>query len=533
MIPTESDCDDCIPAYLKGTHSRAAFSTLPFILTFLFVAVIVHQKIYPLLSSPTDGKLNRSAYSPTSPRRDASTPSAAQEKRLSKQFSSLAFSSTIALSAVLTELLLCEISNSFDPATRNIAIRATVASLLCLLILVIPLLEIYSVVSGAGWRFIGGTKANARAAWILELAGFAIFLAGFWFIGIFLPYADEDGSIAGANLITACLERLGITGTLMMALLSGFAAVSAIWQNFAAKARLVSEADIDRKQAGLGATLDMLAGKKNRLRQVELKVSDAPSQGFFQKAMGSIRGNDDVQELKTLELEISGLRTMSTSLENSVSILQSRRASQLRSSTTIGRVMNGFSYLFSCYCVYRIGSTIINTTRRALHPNPSFTSTDPVTHVIALFARHIYPSLNQAAWSRQISFLLSGVILLASFNAVLQTFHLFARFLPGLLQATRSNMALLISQIAGLYVISSALMLRNMMPKDVGGVISDALGTGVLQPAWTERWFEGWFIGSVGVTAVGIWLSQKIKGDGVWDDEDDVWDRDIEMGKRL
>lgn len=64
-------------------------------------------------------------------------------------------------------------------------------------------------------------------------------------------------------------------------------------------------------------------------------------------------------------------------------------------------------------------------------------------------------------------------------------------------------------------------------------MISDALGTGVLQPAWTERWFEGWFIGSVGVTALGIWLGQKIKGDGVWDDEDDAWDRDMEMGKRL
>jgi hypothetical protein len=57
------------------------------------------------------------------------------------------------------------------------------------------------------------------------------------------------------------------------------------------------------------------------------------------------------------------------------------------------------------------------------------------------------------------------------------------------------------------------------------------MGIGVLQPAWTEKWFDGWFIGSVMVTAVGIWLSQKIKGDGVWDD--DVWETDMEMGKRV
>lgn len=532
MLTPAPDCDECVPAYLKSSPFTAAFSTLPFTLTFLFVAVIVHAKVYPLLSSSANGKLNRSAYSPTSPSDDASTHLSVDERRISKRISSLAFSSTIALSAVLTELLLCEISNSFNPATRKIAIRATVASLLCLLVVIIPLLEIHSAISGAGWKFIGGTKASARTAWGLEVIGFAIFLTGFWFIGILLPKMDGDLSEAGLEPATACLERLGVTGTLMMALLSGFAAVSAIWQSFAAKARLVSEADINRKQAGLDATLDMLAGKKSRLRQVELKVSDTPIQGFFQKAIGSIRGgNADMQELKTLELEISGLRTMSTSLEHSLSILQSRRASQQRSSTAAGRLTNGFAFIFSCYCVYRIGSTTVNIMRRALYSTSSSVSTDPVTHVIALFAQHIYPSLNQAAWTRQISFLLSGVILLASFNAVLQTFHLFARFLPGVLQAARSNIALLISQIAGLYVISSALMLRNVMPKNVGGVISEALGTGVLQPAWTEKWFDGWFIGSVMVTALGIWLSHKIKGDGVWDD--DTWETDIEMGKRL
>lgn len=537
MLHLETDCDACVPAYLAKSSFKKASSSLAFLLTFLFVAVIAHQKLYPLLSTPTATDTyhnsDRSTYSPTSPYRNGSAHSSANGKRPSFQLFSLAFASTIALSTVLTELLLCEISNSFDPVTRKIAVRATVASLLCLLIVVIPLLEIYSVISGAGWRFVGGTKGNTQAAWGLQISGFATFLAGFWLIGALLPNVDGGTGTLNAvpNPVTACLERLGIMGTSMMALLSGFAAVSAIWQNFTTKSRLVSEADINRKQAGLDATLDMLADKKIRHHQVETKVIDSPKKGFFQKAMGSLRGSGDMQELKTLELEISGLKTMSISLQNSISILHSRRASQLRASTTIGRVTNVFSYIFSCYCVYRIGSTLMNVTGRTIYSSSSSVSTDPVTNAIALFARHIYPSLNQVAWARQISFLLSGVILLTSFNAVLQTFHLFARFLPGALQAARSNIALLISQIAGLYVISSALMLRNMMPKDLGGVISDALGAGVLQPAWTEKWFDGWFLGSVVVTAVGIWLTHQIKGDGVWGD--DTWETDIEMGKRL
>lgn len=69
-----------------------------------------------------------------------------------------------------------------------------------------------------------------------------------------------------------------------------------------------------------------------------------------------------------------------------------------------------------------------------------------------------------------------------------------------------------------------------MTPKEVGSVINDALGTGVLEAKWVDRWFEGWFLIAVGLTAVGIWVGRKLGG-GEWDD--DVWDGDIEMGKRL
>ena len=221
---------------------------------------------------------------------------------------------------------------------------------------------------------------------------------------------------------------------------------------------------------------------------------------------------------------------MSASLEASLASLQSMRVSQLRSSTRLGRLINGASSIFACYCIYRIGSALISITRRQLFPDTAFTSTDPVTYALAFFGRHVNPSFDQAAWAHQVSLLLSGVILLASFNAVIQTFQLLVRFSPRLLHAARSNVALFISQLAALYVISSALMLRGMMPAEVGGVINDALGTGTLQPTWTESWFEGWFVASVLATTVGIWLSQKIKGNGIWDD--DGWDTDIELGKQ-
>lgn len=597
-IPTD-DCNDCTPAYLRRQLAAESpvtilFSSLPFALTFLFVSALVLQKLFPLLSSQVGSasdkaqngrrsslvalfqrrstqetvvttSTGRSDYdglaatlagakgAHTAPNSTSAAPmmlaTGAEERPTVRKISAVVFSVTIALSAVLAELLLCEISNSFDPAARGFALRVTVASLLSLLVIAIPLLELYSMISTAGWKFSGREKGRLRLAWVIEVLGFMVWIVGFWTIGTKLPVthlrnlpgATQDGLIEGS------LERIGIIGISLMASLSGFASVSALWQNFGVKHRPVQETDIARKQTGLESTQSMILAKQSRLRALNRKMSDNPSEGFLQKAMTSIRGNADMQERKTLEFEIQGLKTMELSLASGVSLLQSRRSAQLRARTPFGRVLVMFSYAFSIYCAYRIATTSISIFRRftATYSSPleiantaSSGSADPITQLLALLAKHYDPSLDRAAWSRQISFLLSGIILLASLSAVMQTFHFFARFTPSLIYTAQANLALLVSQVCGMYVISSALLMRGRMPKDVGSVISDALGTGVLEPAWVDRWFEGWFLGAVMLTAGGIWIGRKVGGQGgtgmgwAGEDEDEGWDGDVEMGKR-
>src|SRR4051794_4401802 len=101
----------------------------------------------------------------------------------------------------------------------------------------------------------------------------------------------------------------------------------------------------------------MLLTKESRLRALERKLSDAPQEGFMARVVGSIRGNPDTQERRTLQLEIQGLRTMRTTLQNSVAMLQSRRQTQLRAHTMHGRLLNLFSFVFALYCLYRITAT--------------------------------------------------------------------------------------------------------------------------------------------------------------------------------
>ncbi|KAJ9649641.1 hypothetical protein H2201_001785 [Coniosporium apollinis] len=541
MLPAADDCDDCVPDYLKRRElSTLAISSLPFLLTFLVVATAVLQKLFPLLSGSASPKDHHEHQLPTHFNFREASASAKKNlvsKPSAKRLAGFTFSTNIALSAVLVELILCEISNALNPAARSLALKVTLSSLLFLLILATPALELHSIISAAGWRF-GNNGSSSRkrrflsAAWALETVGLAVWLLAFWYIGSGLlgSYLHEPSYQRRHSFTEGCLERIGVIGISLMASLAGFAAVSSLWQTFGTKARLVSEADIARKQAGLEATTSMLEAKRSRMRALERKLSETPSEGFMTRVIGTIRGNADTQERQALQFEISGLETMRSALHNSLLSLRSRRTTQLRSRTAIGRCLNIFQYGFSIYCAYRIGTTSLALSRRLLFsPNQSLASSDPVNNVLALLAKHWDPTLDRAAWSRQVSFLLSGVMLLASFNSVLQTCLLFARFVPGVMAHAQANLALIVSQVAGTYVISSALLLRSNLPKEVSSVISEALGA-PLEPVFVERWFEGWFLVASALTAVGIWIGRRV-GSGDWDEDDEFGGTDVEMGK--
>ncbi|KAL9591909.1 MAG: hypothetical protein Q9179_007248, partial [Wetmoreana sp. 5 TL-2023] len=459
MLPSTDDCDECRPGGRTSTPTAVALSSLPLIATFLFVSTLVLQKLLPLLSG----------YASSNPKRVSFNLS---PSRLTIQrISAVTSSTTIALAAVLVELILCEISNSIDPFARRLAFSLTISLLLLLLVFVIPSLEIQSVISAAGWEYTGKSKGKVRIAWILQATSTMIWLTAFWWAGEqLLSKASTATSPEGSKFQTvseACLSRVGIIGISFMALLSGFASVSAPWQNFFSKHRPVTESDIARKAVGLEATNDMLITKQSRLRALERKMSDVPQdQNFFSRAIGSIRGNADLTELRALEVEIKGLETMALSLSTSRNTLTTRLQQQNRSKTFRGRLLLTCSYAFSLFCIYRILTSFYSTLRRSIrtsyHPassssssinskpdqgtSPSSSSSDPITTFLALLATHYDPNLDRETSTRHLSFLLSGLVLLASFNSVMQTFSLVARFLPSFLRTVNQCLPLIVAQ---------------------------------------------------------------------------------------
>jgi hypothetical protein len=546
LLTDKCEDDSCVtPLTNRSLSSQSvasiAFSSLPFLITFVILTIVVLHKLFPLLSGQQQLSKPDDHYLPSDTLHLRHSHTDHGLKTLRRRVAALSFSTTIALAAVLAELILCEISNTVDPVARAVALQITIPTLLFLLIVLIPFLEIQSIVKGVGWDFSRSGKGKIpKLPWILQLVGFGGWLTCFWWLGKALPgtWTRQNGTDPAyayrKTLTDVCLDRIGVIGITLMALLSGFASVSSPWHSFAARPRPVTDSDIARKQAGLDATNEMLAAKRSRLRALQRKMSDAPQEGFMTKVMGSIRGGGDAQEVKALNLEITGLETMALGLGTSLTMLQARHAADLRAATPIGKFMIVPSYGFSIYCLYRILDTTLTFVRRSFSdPSSTISNTDPINRFLSLIAKHWDENIDQAAWSRQMSFMLSGVILAASFNSVLQTFHLFTRWIPGLLYQAQANAALIVAQVAATFIISSALLLRSNLPQDLGRVITGALGSESLDSWWVERWFEGWFLISATGTAIGIWLGRKFGaglGNGL-DDWDD-YDGDIEIAQK-
>lgn len=546
MLPMNDDCDECLPEYLRHpSWTTVLLSSLPFILTFALVSAAVLKKLYPILSGATSSKsdnphdaglpVHNFDFKPASSRRNCNSKLVGNLSV--KRVAQLVFAATISLSAVLVELILCEVSNTLNPTARRLALNITLPTLLFLLIIVAPALQLRSVVIATGLSFHGTGKGRIRVAWIFEILGLAAWLLAFWYMGhgLLTVYLREDYQSKQLHSFSeGCLERVGIIGISLMASLAGFAAVSALWQIFGVKDKPVTEAVIARKQIGLESTEEMLSAKRSRLRALERKQSISGTQtGIMSKVIGTIRGNGESQERMTLGLEVSGLETMRMSLNNSLYSLRSRRAAQLSAHTVLGRLVTTFNYGFALYCAFRLGNTTLNIIRRSVFSSTSMShSTDPVTHLLALIARLWDPTLNQAMWSRQISFLLSGAMLLLSFNSALQTFLLLSRAFPSLLSAAfgGANFALIVSQVCASYVISSALLLRSNLPREVRGVISDALGA-PLETGKVDAWFESWFLGAALLTGLGIWVGKKLRS-GEWDEDAVTEAEEMEMDKR-
>lgn len=325
-----------------------------------------------------------------------------------------------------------------------------------------------------------------------------------------------------------CLARVGLIGVSVMGVLSGFGAVSAPYASFTTKPRVISEMDITRVRSGIETTDELIHYKESSLKTLEQrlldkqKVNARSTTNLMAKMMSSFRGDSDEKEYASARLELEGLYVMHRSLDGDLRDLTKRYNEQQNAKTVLGKIYKSLYFLFAIYCVYRIAATSIsrNPFRRA---KSSFSQSDPITHVLALLAQYYDPDLNRQSWARQIGFLFSGIIFMCSISSVLSTFNMISKALPQALE--RANVALLVAEVLGTYAVSTSILLRSNLPKDMSSAVSSALGA-PLDTLFVDRWFDTLFLCAAFVSAAGLYIGRRFFGEEAL--EEDI----LESGKR-
>ncbi|KAF3934893.1 hypothetical protein ABW19_dt0204929 [Dactylella cylindrospora] len=539
--------DSCVPPHLRGKTSFTSsiilttFASVPFFATFVIVALFAYVRLFPYLSNdPSHNHQQNGRGTPTISLQPAArnTPTTVY-----RRFSAVVFAITLGATGVLSELILCEIMDWGNTNARWLWFRCTINILLLQLVVVAPLLEIYSFLNRKDETDIIGVAAPKKATWMKRtkaatmIALFGIWIWLFYKLGDHLPLPPidqtlfPDGGVSlkktAKGLSDECLSRLGVIGVSLMALLSGFGCISAPWHSFTRKQKPVTEADLRRAQGGLDATNDMLENKRLKLAQIERKVNaKQASDGFMTKMMSSLRGSDDGREASALKTEITGLIAMQTSLTNDVNTISSRLKEQSRAHTPVGRINAIAQFAFSIYCLYRISSTLLLRFSTWTTSNANtFSQKDPINNILAVIVKHYDPDLNREAWSRNIGFAFSGVIIFGSVNSVLTTFSMVTKAAPSVWGHT--GLALAVSQVTAIYVLSSAVLLRSSLPKDMGSVLETALGV-MLDVPWVDGWFDTVFLTGSLITLMCLVVVRKFR------DVDDFGEDDmLERGNKM
>lgn len=478
----------------------------------------------------------------------------------------LAVYTTITASVVIVELVLCEICGWLDPAAKVLVWKTCTSVLLSMLVVVIPILEaflwLYSSPSYLVMKFKYPLTALAFLAWmfIFSKLGNIIPLPPPEHVNVAKSLTSTYWTPVSRTFAEETLSRIVVIGVCAMAVLSGFGAVSAPYTVFISKPKVVSVQDMERLQNSIETTSSLIHSKQHAHDMVQAKIRDRrlmSSTNLRMKILSSIRasvggGDELTEEFQTLEVEINALKNMQESLANDLRSLQSTYSSQIARKTVSGQLIYRAYFIFALYCIYRLitvlflrnpferaHTLLVLAGKHSKHTGGMGEMTAAKSDALAITIAHIAVKFSSYsdidAWTRQIGFVLSGFLFIGSISSAVTTFNSLAKAFPFLKQdnllhitsssngtGSFSGLGLLIgAQVVAIYILSTSLLLRSNLPKEMSSAITAALGA-PLDTMFVESLFDTFFALVAVVSLLSLYVVHRYKlgqDDYLYDEE--------------